>query len=126
MSRKFQFVEFEGRGTGPRDEIESKRPRVSIRKDASIAWNQVADDALGNPRRVVLMFDAGARAIGLRAATDADAHGYTVSREGRTSGRFVRPRAFLGAFDIDTSESRRYPAVVDDGVLIVELEPAGA
>ncbi|MFN8664883.1 MAG: hypothetical protein U0075_23600 [Thermomicrobiales bacterium] len=69
-----------------------------------------------------MLFDREARVMGLRAAPHSSAHAYRVRQQSHGSGVVVSGRAFTRHYAILTDRARRHAAVMDDGVLIVELD----
>lgn len=93
---------------------------LTIRKDgASLALNRGAWEALGEPDRVVLLYDRRRGAVGVRPAPAEDPYAYAVSR---ARGAFVvSGKAFARHYGIRAEAARRYPAVVEEGVLVARL-----
>lgn len=72
---------------------------------------------LGCPDKVVLMYDHEHHAVGFRPAAPDEVYSYTLRKNGVVSGR-----AFRLHFDIVITESRRYPAELENGVLVIQLD----
>jgi hypothetical protein len=91
-----------------------------IRKGGtSLALNREAWEALGEPDRVVLLYDRRRKAVGVRPAPPEDPDAYAV---GRPRGAFVvSARAFVRHYGITAEAARRYDAAVEDGVLVARV-----
>lgn len=104
-------------------------PYVTIQKRGTISMNKAAHHALGDPEAVELLYDRDAAKMGFRAANPANEHAYAIrATGGRTeeSGTYVvSATAFCKYFDIDTLVSRRWSAVVEDDVLVLDMTKEG-
>jgi hypothetical protein len=95
-------------------------PWVTISTRPVLSMNRAAYAALGEPEAVCLLWDGGERLVGVVAAGRDDPHSYVV-RHDRSSMSRVTCGAFAAHYGIDTSVARRYPAVMVDDVLSVDL-----
>ena len=100
-----------------------KSPYVTIQKRGSFSLNASAHAALGAPRALELLYDASGRVIGLRGVEPEAPHAYPLrNATNKVIGPWiVSGSAFTKYYNIDTSVSRRWPAVLDDGVLCLHL-----
>jgi len=74
---------------------------------------------LGLPDKLYVMYDPETNRIGFRAASRSDGGAYWVRK---TSGYVgVAGRAMCRHHDIPYGNATRYPAVLEDGVLVVDL-----
>jgi len=96
-------------------------PSVGIQANASLSLNTAAYEALGCPPEVEILFDPVEQLIGLRAATPSTAT-YPVRKKTTARTYLVSGRALAARMNIDTRRSRRLPARLSEGVLIVDLK----
>lgn len=99
-------------------------PAVTILKGRMLSLNRAAHLALDEPHAVELLFDRKKRIVGLRAVPPNIAHACFVRSSGRSanSPHLVSAMAFLAHYEIDATESRRWPAWVENDILCVNLE----
>jgi hypothetical protein len=103
-----------------------RRPYVTIQRRGTLALNDAAFDALGQPEAVELLYDAGRRIVGLNPVEPTVEHAYPVRSAGaNTYTRVIAGTAFTTHFGIPTEVSRRWPARLDDGVLCIDLRTDG-
>lgn len=115
-----QFELFTKRMTRP-----GGTPTVTIQKRGVMSFNKAAHQALGDAEAVELLYDPTEKIIGFRPADDPNAkHSYRLrSVAGKARSTFmISGTAFANYYEIDTSESRRWDAYVDDGILCVDLK----
>lgn len=100
---------------------------VSIHRRGAISMSAAAYDAIGKPGAVELLYDRAEQIVGLRPVAPEVGHAYPVRAQGGQPGGpfIVAGRAFTKHFGIDTSVARRLPAIVEDGVLCVDLKASG-
>ncbi|PZS30953.1 MAG: hypothetical protein DLM58_12765 [Pseudonocardiales bacterium] len=113
--------------TFSRDLLQLKaKPRVTILRRGILSLNQPAYSAFGSPDAVELLYDPGERVIGLRPVDHHAENSYVVRRpRGGGRGPFViTAMAFAKLYDIDTTQSLRWDAFLDNGVLCVCLNDA--
>lgn len=102
-------------------------PMVSIHRRGTALLNSAAVDALCEAttghadelRQVEFLYDRATSRIGLRVPQDAT-NGYMLRRTSSCS-YIVSAHAFLRHFGISHTESHRYSARREDGLLIVDL-----
>ena len=101
-------------------------PQITIVRRGTMSLNKSAHVALGSPAAVELLYDPAERIVGLRPADPRGKDAYVIRQP--TSGEkgpfVITAMAFTKFYDIDTSESLRRIAYVDDGVLCVCLNDA--
>jgi hypothetical protein len=95
-------------------------PTMTIACRRLLLLNHAADDLLGKPRKVQLLYDREARLIGVRAAAPDAENAYVVS--GNYS-RSISASAFLRHYAIPTAKdvARRWPATLRGDVLVIDL-----
>lgn len=106
-----------------------QQPYVTLQKRGTISMNRSAYHALGGPEAVELLYDHEASIVGFRAVEPTVEHAYALRAMGarkEDSGTFMLSgTAFFKYYKIDTSEARRYPATMTDGVLCLDLSQEG-
>jgi hypothetical protein len=104
-----------------------REPQVTIQRRGTLALNEAAHLALGSPDAVELLYDLEQRIVGLRTVDPGAAHAHKVRPLSSTaSARFaISALAFTRFYDIDTTQSRRWAAYLDDGVLCIDLNDFG-
>ena len=89
-------------------------PAVTIQAKGTFGVNRAA-------ARVELLFDRAARVIGLRPADDSVRHAYPLRKQQKSSSYVLAATAFTQAYSIPTDRARRFPAVMEDGILVIDL-----
>lgn len=104
-----------------------KQPAVTIQRRGNMSINRAAYVAMGEPEAVELLFDPTERIVGLRGISKEEEHAYPIRPQGgNQDGTYlVAGTAFAKYYGIDTSVSTRRPAVMQDGVLCIDLKEAG-
>jgi hypothetical protein len=102
-------------------------PQITILRRGTISLNRSAYAELGSPVAVELLYDSGALMVGLRPIDVHEPNAYVVRHPaGVGRGPFViTAMAFTKFYGIDTSQSLRRDAFVEDGVLCVNLNDPG-
>ena len=95
-------------------------PIVTVAPRGDVLLNQAAARALWRPAAVVFLHDPGAGLIGLRAAARDDPNAYALTTPTRGSAKTVAT-AFVRHVGLDRGPTRRYPARLEGGVLVVAL-----
>lgn len=104
----------------------SREPTVTIQKRGMLSMNAPAYAELESPEAVELMFDREERLIGLRKVDPSTEHAYVVRPLGKGGNNWlISGRAFTGYYDIPVGVARRWPARMDDDVLVVDLKEPG-
>ncbi len=103
----------------------SRHPFVTIQAKGSIGINNTAYDLLGKPQAVELLYAPASRVLGLRPAPLTEPRAY-VLREQSVGSWLVSGKAFTEHYAIDTTIARRYPAILKDGMLLVDLKQEGS
>ena len=80
---------------------------------------------MGEPEAVELLYDADERLVGFRSVDPSNPRAYRLRRQGHANNWIIGGQAFTKAFHIDTDTAMRYPATIDDGVLVVDLKQPG-
>jgi hypothetical protein len=102
-------------------------PFVTIQRRRMISLNAAAYRAIDSPDSVELLFDPGARIVGLRPVNRARDTAHHVRPTSPTSGPYlISATAFLRFHQLEVGLSTRWPAYVEDAVLCVDLNFPGA
>lgn len=112
-----KFEEFTQRNTVPA----STEPTITINHRGYFGLNQAAALALGEPKRVVLLYDKQNNAVGIKPVTKELPHSYPLRQQ--TSGRsyLVSASAFCKHYGIDISKPRKFKAQVEGNILVFDL-----
>ncbi len=102
-------------------------PHVTILRSAIISLNRSAVLALGCPAAVGLLYDRGRSMLGLRPADSGTEHAYHLRSNSRSANgpSVITAIAFAKFYEIDLSATRRWLAVMEGGVLCVDITIAG-
>ena len=101
------------------------QPFVTIQARGTMSLNRAAFEALGEPAAVELLYDRAERLVGFRPVDPTAPHAYQPRKQGKTANYIVSGTAFTQYFGIETGAARRYPAAMQDGVLVVDLKQPG-
>ena len=104
-----------------------KQPTVTLQKRGTLSFNKAAHVAMGSPEAVELLYDRAQKIIGIRAVPPEVEHAYPMRPQAnKADGPYiVSGAAFTKYYGIDTDEARRWTAVIEDGVLLIDLGAAG-
>lgn len=104
-----------------------KQPAVTIQRRGNMSVNRASYVAMGEPEAVELLYDPTERIVGLRGVSKEEEHAYPIRPQGgNQDGTYlVAGTAFTKYYGIDTSVSTRRPAVMQDGVLCIDLKEEG-
>jgi hypothetical protein len=92
---------------------------VTLLKDGqTLSFNSDIFTTLGEPERVSLFYNRKQHQMAIQKA-EPDQLGTLVRQAGVTY--VIATRAFTVHYEIDTTVSRRYDAVIRDGVLVIDL-----
>ncbi len=94
---------------------------VTIQRRSTISLNQAAYQQLGEAEAVRLLYDRGARIIGLRPTKGDDPRGYPIRKQGHSNSYLVAGQAYMQHYKIEVEGTRRYPATLVDSVLEIDL-----
>jgi hypothetical protein len=104
----------------------AKRPYITIQRRGTLSINRPAYDVLGAPEAVELLYDPERRIVGLRAVDAMAEHAYPVRGAGKSATSFlIAGTAFTKYYGITTDVSRRWPAEIDGGILVIDLRADG-
>lgn len=103
----------------------TKDPYVTIQSRGVMSFNKSAWVLLGEPKAVELLYDADEKMIGVRAVDPAVEHAYPIRSAANETTFMVSGTAFVKYYGIDTSESRRRPVELIDGIVCIDLKNPG-
>lgn len=95
-------------------------PSVTVQRRGIVSINGPAHALIGRAGVVELLFDKERQIMALRPA-DPSPRAYELRKPSPSGQTLLSATAFAQAYDIDTSVSRRYEPVVEDGMLCVDL-----
>jgi len=111
-------------------ELFTGRPRqqpgqlsVTLQRGGRFIVNQAIADLMGNPPTVELLFDRAAQRMAIRPATPDSAFAYPLRHHQRASTRLISGRKFMSHYGINRDTTRRYTAIWDGTMLLVDLKP---
>ena len=102
-----------------------KEPMVTLQKHGVLSLNAAAVAALGSPAAVELLYDRAEQIIGLRPAEAGAPNAYPVWSGKGSAPAQVSAAAFTRYYEIRTGLARRRVAVMNDGVLCIDLKQLG-
>jgi hypothetical protein len=101
-------------------------PTLTIQRRGTLSLNTPAFDALERPKHVELLFDPDEKLIGLRKAASTAPHAYPVRGIGKNAATHaISGKGFLKYYGIKLDVARRWPAVKQGDVLVVDLKRPG-
>lgn len=95
-------------------------PSVTVQKRGIVSINGAAHALIGRAKVVELLFDRERQMMAVRPA-DPSPRTYELREPSPSGQTLLSATAFAQAYDIDTSVSRRYEPIVEDGMLCVDL-----
>ncbi len=94
---------------------------LTIQSGGNFGLNLVSYELLGQPERVVLLFDRKRQRLGLRKADDTVPHSYPVKPQSANTSFVVVGKAFTGHYGIERGHPRRYIGELEDDILAFDL-----
>lgn len=95
-------------------------PSVTVQRKGIVSINAPAHKLIEGARVVELLFDPGRRVMALRPA-EPSPRTYELRAPSKSGQTLVSATAFMQAYDIDTSVSRRYEPFEEDGMLCIDF-----
>lgn len=95
-------------------------PSVTVQKRGIVSINGPAHNFIKAERVVELLFDRDRRVMALRPA-EPSANTYELRKPSKSGQTLVSATAFMDAYDIDTSVSRRYEPFEENGMLCIDF-----
>ena len=121
-TRRVSFELFDSRGRDQKPTRPAGGPSVTVTDNRLLLVNRMATEALGGPARVLLFFDRDGRQAGIRGADADDPRSYSATP--RSNGRQVSVAASRFVRHHGIADGR-YPAEMDDGMLVFGVGPEG-
>lgn len=101
--------------------VTSRTPFVSVYRSGVLGLNHAAYETLGRPPAVLLLFEREGKRIGLRPTTlDVD-DAFRVRKQVAAKSYLISAQPFLQLYGISDGTTRRLPAALHDGLLVVSL-----
>lgn len=94
---------------------------VTIQKRGAISLNRASFRAMGSPKFAELLFNRSKRLIAIRPANTASGRTVPIRMQGHSESYLIAGLTFTKEYDIDTSVARRFVAMVDGNMLIIDL-----
>ena len=117
------FELFDSRGRDQRPTMPAGGPSVTVTDNRLLLVNRAATEALGGPARVLLFFDRGGRRAAMREAPKDDPRSYSATP--RSNGKQVSVAASRFVRHHKIADGK-YPAEMEDGMLIFGVGPEGS
>lgn len=95
-------------------------PSVTVQKRGIVSINAPAHQIIKGARVVELLFDPSRRVMALRAA-EPSPRAYELREPSPSGQTLLSATAFMDAYEIDTSVSRRYEPFEEDGMLCIDF-----
>jgi hypothetical protein len=113
--KRRRFEEFAGLHRGRA----AGEPALTITAEGRLALNATAFRALGEPRAVALLYSPDGPTIGVRPVAE-DYENAVLATSTRNSC-LIAGRQFLRHYGIPYGASVRFPATIEDGVLVADI-----
>jgi hypothetical protein len=97
-------------------------PYFTIQQRGNFSLNRLAYEMLGEPQAVELLYDRVDHIIGLRPIDPSEKHAYPVRRQQNSASYVVSGHSFCSYYSIPTEITRKYTAVINDGMLTADLK----
>ena len=97
-------------------------PLVTLQARGSFSFNEAAYDAMGRPKRLLLLFDPDQRIVGFQPTEEDVPYAYPVHKQ--PNGRTFQTgggAAFCHHYEIPTGQSRRFAGKMYDEILGIDL-----
>lgn len=95
-------------------------PSVTVQRKGIVSINAPAHKLIDGAKFVELLFDPSRRVMALRPA-EPSPRTYELRSPSRSGQTLVSATAFMQAYEIDTSVSRRYEPFEEDGMLCIDF-----
>jgi hypothetical protein len=77
-----------------------KAPRVGLSRRGYFSLNKAAYQLLGQPSRVLLLYDRERAIVGLKPADEDTPHSYKVVQQGKSQSHVIAAKAFCDHYEI--------------------------
>lgn len=108
-----------------RSATSNKQPMVTITRGGPFSMNRAAQEAMGSPEYVELLYDRADKLIGFRPSSEDNPRAFPVRSQGKNAATFVvAGQAFAKHYELDTSVARRYSVAwkKNEGILVLDLK----
>jgi len=113
---------FRGRNRRQPDEFS-----LTLQRGGRFVVSQTIAALMGDPPTVELLFNPTTQQMAIRAAVPGSAFAYPLRRHQRPSTRLITGNRFTSHYGISHDATRRYKAVWDGAMLLVDLtQPLGS
>lgn len=112
----------------PRDKVVGQWAAlyVTMNKRGFLVMSRLTYQRMGEPKALVLLFDAANNRIGLKPAQPSTRNAYHIGPSGSHGGKMVRAYRLMQEFGIVVPETIRFqdPEIDQDGILVLDLRTA--
>ncbi len=95
-------------------------PSITVQKRGIVSINGPAHKLIHGAQVVELLFDPDRRVMALRPA-EPSPRTYELRKPSQSGQTILSATAFMDAYDVDTSVSRRYEPFEEDGMLCIDF-----
>lgn len=95
-------------------------PSVTVQRKGILSINAAAHQLIDKAQVVDLLFDPERRVMALRPA-DASPHSYELRKPSKSGQTLLSATAFMQAYEVDTSVSRRFEPFEENGMLCINF-----
>jgi hypothetical protein len=101
----------------------TKSPMVTIQSGGSFSLNKAAEQLVGSPEAVELLYDPDERLIGFRPVDPSSPRAFPVRPQGKNATTYmIAGRAFSKHYELETERARRYAVTMQGDVLVLDLK----
>jgi hypothetical protein len=100
----------------------TKSPMATIQRGGSFSLNKAAQELMGSPEAVELLYDLDEKLIGFRPVEPTSPRAFPVRPQGKNASTYmIAGRAFSKYYKLDASQARRYAVKMANGILVLDL-----
>ena len=101
----------------------TKSPMVTIQRGGAFSLNKAAEQLVGSPEAVELLYDPDERLIGFRPVDPASPRAFPVRPQGKNATTFmIAGKMFSKHYKLEADRARRYAVTMQDGILVLDLK----
>ncbi|MBP7376296.1 MAG: hypothetical protein KA956_07445 [Pyrinomonadaceae bacterium] len=98
---------------------------ASINPNGEIQLSRVTIESMGNPKSVVLMYEAETETIGLKPARNGEQHAFPLRKRGSRGGHLLRGYILMKDHHLKLTQTLKFPDIQTElGVLLLDLRTA--
>jgi len=102
------------------------KPRLILTRRGYFGLNKLAYELLGQPNRVILLYDPERALLGLKPSSESATHSYKVTRQGRSESYVITAKAFCIHYGIAYGQHvQHFILQEENGLLVASLEKVG-